>query len=173
MRDYTTQPPTYSEYETYPQVWKPKETGDQGLFLVRVPPDLQEMTDEIYLQLMQLRVQWMICHWITETNEPQETTARRLAQALSKLSSQQTPPALHTPGTGELSPIDLWTEEWSETLVRYNETLTTKFELQNSWVFPMSVQLPSDPAIQKDWQSEHDDEITLEIWLSYLTAEMS
>ena len=57
--------------------------------------------------------------------------------------------------------------------IRHNETLTNKFELQNSWVFPMSVQPPTDPAIQKDWQSEHDDEITLEIWLSYLTAEMS
>ena len=173
MRDYTTQPPTYLEYETYSQVWKPQATGDQGLFLVRVPPDLQEMTDEIYEQLMRLRIQWMIRTWMIETEETQEDTARRLAQALGILYAQQMPPMLYFSGTKELRPLGEWAEDWSEALAHYNETLRTKFELQHGWVFPTPVQLPDNPTVQKAWQSEHDDEITLEIWLSYLTADMS
>lgn len=173
MQLSTTQPLTYPNYETYTQVWKPQILGDQGLFLVRVPHDLTEITNDLYEQLMQLRIQWMIRTWITHSGETQLQTARRLAQALQILYSQQMPPMLCLQGTQELRPLEEWAEDWGQTLVHHNETLMTRFELQNGWIFPTPVQLPLESEIQITWQTEHDDEFTLATWLSYLTADMS
>lgn len=172
MKDYATHPPTDQDYETYTLIWKPQTTGDQGLFLVRVPPDLTLLTEALYEHLISLRVQWMIRTWMDEAGETQPETAHRLAQALQTLYSQQMPPLLYLPGTQELCPLPEWAEDWSETLVHHNETLRTRFDLQNGWSFPISIQLPSDSTIQQAWQAEHDEEMTLETWLSYLTAEM-
>ena len=171
MRDYATHPPTYPDYESYTLIWKPQTTGDQGLFLVRVPPDLTLLSEALYEHLMSLRVQWMILTWMSATEETQSETARRLVQALQILYSQQMPPLLTLPGTQELRPLPEWAEDWSGTLVHHNETLRTRFDQQNGWSFPISIQLPGE--IQQAWQAEHDEEMTLETWLSYLTAEMS
>ena len=164
---------TYPNYESYTHIWKPQTMGDQGLFLVRVPPDLTLLSEALYEHLMSLRVQWMIRTWMDATEETQPETARRLAQALQTLYSQQMPPLLTLPNTQELRPLPEWAEDWSETLVHHNETLRTRFDLQNGWSFPISIQLPSNSTSQQAWQTEHDEEMTLETWLSYLTAAMS
>lgn len=167
------QPPTYSDYLTHSRIWKPQAEGDQSLFLVRIPTHLRQIGETLYEQLMMLRVQWMIRTWIDRSGESQQQTARRLAQALSILSTQQMPPPLHWPGTSEARPLADWTEDWSVTLVQINETLRTRFDLLNGWSFPMPVPLSRDPTLQADWQLEHDEEMTLDIWLSLLTADLS
>ena len=172
MRDYTTKPPTYSEYDGYSHVWKPREEGDQSLFLIRVPSDLEQMSLELYRHLMAHRGQWLIHAWIKQSGEDQTQTAQRLSRALACLNLDLDPPDLNIWGESRLRDESEWAAEWGYTLIYLDPTLMNKFEITNSRLFPIPVHLPSSPTVQADFQVEHDYEITLENWLSFLIADM-
>ena len=158
-------------YNYFPATWKPQETGDQSLFLVRLPIEIQEMTWRDYQRLMMLRIQWMIQRWLEGSGENQIQTHRRLSQALRVLSMQEPPTLYEDTQTRELEPIWWWTQEWAETFVDRNDTLATKFQLINGLMFPTPIAI-APPEAQEAWMQEHN-EITLENWLSQLTHGMS
>ena len=174
MNYSTLELPTCRDYSNYLWVWKPQETGDQGLFLVRVPLHLQQMSWRTYLHLMLLRIQWMIQTGLVQTGQPQIEVQRQLEQALAILNATQEPPSLYeTSLSREPAPIPLWAKVWAEALIGLNETWKTKFQSENWQVkFPCPVIHPSDPRVQQQWREDHD-EITLDNWLADLTYGMS
>jgi hypothetical protein len=156
---------THQEYNNFPSVWKPQEEGDQSLFLVKIPASLRELTWRDYKQLLTLRIQWIIHCWLEQSGEDQVQTHRKLAQALTVLSLQESPNLYADSETQEPEPLWWWTQEWAETFLNRNETLIVKFHhLNGDREFPRSI----DPTIQQDWMTEHN-EFTLENWLSDLT----
>jgi hypothetical protein len=157
---------TVQDYANFPTIWNPHPIGK--LFLVKVPPALILMTDQIYETLLSLRIQWMIQTWMEKTRENQPDVHSLLCQTLRVLSSTQEPPSLYEmdePRT--FQPLWWWKQEWAETFVHRNETLLSKARLEGGVNFPCPIAPLLDP------QTLHDhDNLTLSDWLTELSDGM-
>jgi hypothetical protein len=159
------------EYENFPLVWKPQESGDPFLFLVKMPAEMERLSQPDYDRLISLRLQWMIQTWMTTTGDSQPQTHQRLTQALRTLYLQEPPDLYEDFQMQELQPLWWWMQEWAETLLHRNETFKTKFQLSHPELsFPIALQ-PTNPQTQQQWLAEHN-QITLADWLRELTSGM-
>lgn len=163
---------TIQNYENFPLIWKPEESGNPLLFLVKMPAEIEQLSQRDYGRLMSLRLQWMIQTWMTTTGDNQPRTHQRLTQALRMLYLQEPPELYEDFQTQELQPLWWWMQEWAATLLHRNETFKTKFQLNNpELIFPIAIQ-PIDLQTQQQWLEEHA-QITLNDWLRELTSEMA
>ena len=171
MSQFISEQATVQDYENFPLVWKPQETGNSSLFLVRMPAEMEQITQHDYDRLISLRLQWLIQSWITMTGEDQPQTHRRLKQALRVLYLQEPPELYEDFEAQTLQPLWWWMQEWADILLHRNETFKTKFQLSNPALsFP--IDLPTiDPQMQQQWIEEHN-QITLADWLTELTSGM-
>lgn len=169
MNHSRSRQPDYQDYASYPSLWAP-ELGDQELLMVKIPPGMNQMSEQDYNYLMTLRIGWMIRTWMERSGEEQVQTHRRLAQALRKLYLQESPSLYMDSETKELEPLWWWTQEWAETFLKRNEMFMVHFS-ETELDFPVLIQ-PSTLAIQQGLQESHDS-CTLENWLSNLTYDMT
>ena len=156
-----------NRYTNYPQIWKPPQSDNWELFIVRLPAETSQLTRLQYKAVLSDRIVWLIQSWMEQTQETQEQIHRRLAIALNTLLSYQEVPRLTELDSGELVSLTEWMDEWAETFIDRNETLMQKLSID----FPVS--LPTiEPQFQKIWLNEHN-KINLANWLETLTYGMS
>jgi hypothetical protein len=167
MSHSITEQTTVQEYASFPAIWNPHPIGK--LFLIKVPPTLNTMTDQIYETLLLLRIQWLIQTWMERTGENQPNVHSLLCQTLRELSSTQEPPSLYEmdePRT--FQPLWWWKQEWAATFVHRNETLLSKARLEAGVSLPCPIAPLSDPQLILD----HNN-LTLADWLTELSDGMS
>jgi hypothetical protein len=159
---------TYQNYSSFPAIWIP-DSGNQSLLMVKLSGGTAEIPERDYIQLMSLRIQWMIHHWMEQSGEDQVQTHQRLSQALKLLYFQEPPNLYEDYQTKELEPLWWWTQEWAETFLERNETFLVRLR-ETGLDFPLPIQ-SNQPETQQAWIAEHDN-FTLENWLSDLTYGM-
>ena len=157
-------------YFNNPNVWTPPH--ESNLLAVLVPENETAITtQERYIDLMILRLEWLIQHWMTHYEETQKATARLLNTALTNLDPNQYAPTL-TETDGEAVPLETWRKAWAETLVRYNRTLVNRCAWQGG-EFPSPVVTDKEEKenLLMMFQNSPEMEPTLEEWLMTLTTE--
>lgn len=157
----TVSPWTYpfmtSQYPSFPNLWTLESLGT--LFIVKVPPQLEQLSEATYLQLMQTRLDRMIQDSVSETSQIE--TQQGLATILSELD-----PVQHTPILEPDDDLEYWRQQWAETLILSNWRFQERLRHYGG-SFPVTPVTPSYPDYL-DWLSLHD-ETTLEAWLAELS----
>lgn len=159
---------TYQDYSKFPAIWIP-DSGNQSLLMIKLSTGIGEIPERDYIQLMSLRIQWMIHRWMEQSGEDQVQTHQRLSQALKLLYLQEPPNLYEDYHTKELEPLWWWTQEWAETFLERNETFLVRLR-ETGLDFPLPIQ-SNELETQQVWIAEHD-KFTLENWLSDLTYGM-
>ncbi|PSR19302.1 hypothetical protein C8255_02780 [filamentous cyanobacterium CCP3] len=150
-----------SQYPSFPNLWTLEGLGT--LLIVKVPPELEQLSEATYLQLMQTRLDRMIRDSISETSQIE--TQRGLATILSELDPVQHTPILEPDEEPDLA-LEYWRQQWAETLIRSNWRFQERLRHYGG-SFPVTPVTPSYPDYL-DWISLHD-ETTLEAWLNELS----
>jgi hypothetical protein len=150
-----------SSYPGFPNLWKPEAMG--SLFIVKVPPDLEQLDETTYLTLMQTRLDRMIQDWMEATSQPE--TQHPLVTCLSQLDPAQDIPMLEPDDDPDFA-LSQWRQQWCETLIlstwRFRERMR-----HHGMTFPVRP-IPPDPPDYLDALTLHD-KTTLEEWLTDLT----
>jgi len=150
-----------SSYPGFPNLWMPEAMG--SLFIVKVPPDLENLDEVTYLALMQARLDCMIRDWMEATSQPE--TQQLLATHLSQLDSAQEIPMLEPDDDTDFA-LSQWRQRWCETLIlntwRFRERMR-----HHGLTFPATPIPPSNPQYL-DALTLHN-ETALEEWLTDLT----
>ena len=152
-----TYPFMISQYPNFSNLWTLEGLGT--LFIVKVPPTLEQLSEATYLQLMQTRLDRMIQDSVSETSQIE--TQQGLATILSELD-----PVQHTPILEPDDNLEYWRQQWAETLILSNWRFQERLRHYGG-SFPVTPVTPSDPDYL-DWISLHD-ETTLEAWLAELS----
>ena len=152
-----TYPFMISQYPNFSNLWTLEGLGT--LFIVKVPPTLEQLSEATYLQLMQTRLDRMIQDSVSETSQIE--TQQGLATILSELD-----PVQHTPILEPDDDLEYWRQQWAETLILSNWRFQERLRHYGG-SFPVTPVTPSYPDYL-DWISLHD-ETTLEAWLAELS----
>jgi hypothetical protein len=150
-----------SQYPSFPNLWTLEGLGT--LFIVKVPPTLEQLSEATYLQLMQTRLDRMIQDSVSETSQIE--TQQLLATTLSELDWAQEIPILEPDDDLDFA-LEYWRQQWAETLIRSNWRFQERLGHYGG-IFPVTPVTPSYPDYL-DWISLHD-ETTLEAWLAELS----
>ncbi|MGG6242691.1 hypothetical protein ACQ4N7_29130 [Nodosilinea sp. AN01ver1] len=150
-----------SQYSSFPNLWTLEGLGT--LFIVKVPPELEQLSEATYLQLMQTRLDRMIQDSVSETSQIE--TQQQLASTLSELDPVQHTPILEPDDNPDFA-LEYWRQQWAETLIRSNWRFQERLRHYGG-SFPVTSVTPSYPDYL-DWLSLHD-ETTLEAWLAELS----
>ncbi|PSR19263.1 hypothetical protein C8255_02960 [filamentous cyanobacterium CCP3] len=150
-----------SQYPSFPNLWTLEGLGT--LFIVKVPPALEQLSKSTYLQLMQTRLDRMIQNSVSETSQIE--TQQGLATTLSELDWAQEIPILEPDDDPDFA-LEYWRQQWAETLIRSNWRFQERLGYYGG-IFPVTPVTPSYPDYL-DWISLHD-ETTLETWLAELS----
>ena len=156
-----TYPFMTSQYPSFPNLWTLEGLGT--LFIVKVPPALEQLSEATYLQLMQTRLDRMIQDSISETSQIE--TQQQLATTLSELDWAQEIPILEPDDDLDFA-LEYWRQQWAETLIRSNWRFQERLGYYGG-IFPVTPVTPIYPDYL-DWISLHD-ETTLETWLAELS----
>lgn len=156
-----TYPFMTSQYPNFPNLWTLEGLGT--LFIIKVPPELEQLSEATYRQLMQTRLDRMIQDSVLETSQIE--TQQGLATSLSELDWAQEIPILDPDDDPDFA-LEQWRQQWAETLILSNWRFQERLDYYGGR-FPVTPVTPSDPDY-RDWLSLHD-ETTLEAWLSELT----
>lgn len=156
-----TYPFMSSQYPSFPNLWTLEGLGT--LFIVKVPFQLEQLSEATYLQLMQTRLDRMIQDSVSETSQIE--TQQQLATTLSELDWAQEIPILEPDEEPDLA-LEYWRQQWAETLIRSNWRFQERLGHYGG-IFPVTPVTPSYPDYL-DWLSLHD-ETTLEAWLVELS----
>ena len=156
-----TYPFMTSQYPSFPNLWTLEGMGT--LFIVKVPPVLEQLSEATYLQLMQTRLDRMIQASVSETSQIE--TQRLLATTLSELDPVQHTPILDPEDNPEFA-LEYWRQQWAESLIRSNWRFQERLGHYGG-IFPVTPVTPSYPDYL-DWLSLHD-ETNLEAWLVELS----
>jgi hypothetical protein len=156
-----TYPFMTSKYPNFSNLWTLEGLGT--LFIVKVPPSLEQLSEATYLQLMQTRLDRMIQDSVSETSQIE--TQQGLATTLSELDWAQEIPILEPDEEPDLA-LEYWRQQWAETLIRSNWRFQERLGHYGG-IFPVTPVTPSYPDYL-DWISLHD-ETTLEAWLNELS----
>lgn len=156
-----TYPFMNSQYPSFPNLWTLESLG--LLFIVKVPSDLEQLSEATYLELMQTRLDEMIQDWVSVTSQPE--TQQFLASTLSELDSAQEIPLLELDDDPDFA-LEQWRQQWAETLILSNWRFQERLSHYGA-SFPAMPVTTSYPDYL-DWLSLHD-ETALEAWLSELT----
>ena len=148
-------------YPSFPNLWTLEGLG--LLFIVKVPPQLEQLSEATYLHLMQTRLDRMIQASVSETSQIE--TQQGLATTLSELDWAQEIPILEPDEEPDLA-LEYWRQQWAETLIRSNWRFQERLGHYGG-IFPVTPVTPSYPDYL-DWLSLHD-ETTLEAWLAELS----
>jgi hypothetical protein len=148
-------------YPGFPHLWTQETLG--LLFIVKVPSDLEHLSESTYLDLMQTRLDGLIQDWVAETTQAE--TQQLLASTLSSLDSAQEVPLLEPDENPDFA-LEQWRQQWAETLILHNWRFQERLRHYGVRfpVRPVSTDYPD----YRDWISLHD-ETTLETWLAELT----
>jgi hypothetical protein len=149
------------QYPNFPHLWTLEGLGT--LFIVKVPPELEQLSEATYLQLMQTRLDRMIQDCVLETSQIE--TQQGLATSLSGLDWAQEIPILEPDEDPDFA-LEQWRQQWAETLILSNWRFQERLGYYGGR-FPVTPVTPSYPDY-RDWLSLHD-ETMLEAWLSELT----
>ena len=156
-----TYPFMTSQYPSFPNLWTLEGLGT--LFIVKVPPQLEQLSEATYLQLMQTRLDRMIQDSVSETSQIE--TQQGLATTLSELDPVQHTPILDPDDEPDFA-LEYWRQQWAETLIRNNWRFRERLGYYGG-IFPVTPVTPSYPDYL-DWLSLHD-ETTLEALLAELS----
>ncbi|MDB9525199.1 hypothetical protein PN498_04310 [Oscillatoria sp. CS-180] len=149
------------QYPNFPNLWTLENLG--ALFIVKVPPELAQLSKATYRQLMQTRLDSMIQAAVSETS--QSETQQWLASTLSQLDWAQEIPVLETDADRDFA-LEYWRQQWAETLILSNWRFQERLSHYGA-SFPATPVTPHYPDYS-DWLSLHD-ETPLAAWLSELT----
>ena len=156
-----TYPFMTSQYPSFPNLWTLEGLGT--LFIVKVPPQLEQLSEATYRQLMQTRLDRMIQDSVSETSQIE--TQQGLATTLSELDWAQEIPILEPDDDLDFA-LEYWRQQWAVTLILSNWRFQERLAHYGG-SFPVTPVTPSYPDYL-DWLSLHD-ETTLEAWLSELS----
>ena len=156
-----TYPFMSSQYPSFPNLWTLESLG--LLFIVKVPPELEHLSEATYLELIQTRLERTIQDWVAVTSQPE--TQQLLASTLNQLDSTQEIPVLEPDDDPDFA-LEQWRQQWAETLILSNWRFQERLSHYGA-SFPTVPVTPSYPDYL-DWLSLHD-ETTLEAWLAELT----
>ena len=156
-----TYPFMTSQYPSFPNLWTLEGLGT--LFIVKVPPQLEQLSEATYRQLMQTRLDRMIQASVSETSQIE--TQQGLATTLSELDWAQEIPILEPDDDPDFA-LEYWRQQWAVTLIRSNWRFQERLGYYGG-SFPVTPVTPSYPDYL-DWLSLHD-ETTLEAWLAELS----
>lgn len=161
--------PNYQDYLKFTKVWIPQEEGNQRLFIVRVPSEMQQMEHQEYLDLMNCRMSWMIRDWLENYQESREEVQDLLAKTLRLMHPTQEIPSLYN-DEGEMKQMWIWATDWGDSLLECNEKWMQWLRLINPEVtFPIDLTLKS-PVPQAQLMDKHDS-INLEEFLIDLRSD--
>ncbi|MGR3278710.1 hypothetical protein ACSYAD_26820 [Acaryochloris marina NIES-2412] len=164
-----TRIPSYKDYQDYTKVWIPKDDGNQRLFIVRVPTEMEQMEYQDYLDLMNCRVEWMIRDWLENYQQSEEETQALLAMTLQQMHPTQEIPDLYT-GEREMKQIWIWASDWGDSLLECNEKWFEWMRLINPEVdFP--VDLTQESQLPQAELMEKHNEVNLEEFLIDLRSD--
>jgi hypothetical protein len=156
-----TYPFMTTQYPSFPNLWTLESLG--LLFIAKVPPELEQLSEATYLQLIQTRLDGMIQEWVAITSQPE--TQQMLASTLSQLDSAQEIPLIEPDEEPDFA-LEQWRQQWAETLILSNWRFQERLRHYGA-NFPTTPVTTSYPDY-RDWISLHD-ETTLEAWLAELT----
>lgn len=153
------------QYTLYSKIWAPPQLT--RLLIVKVPRSVQQLTEEMYLLLMQQRVNWMLQHWLEAvSNNPFETQAW-LEQQASPITTQFDFPLLqeHQDLEDSLALMG-WREAWAEFILSSDRLSDLLVQEQ--------IQFNQEPISRNhpNFRELHDlhQDVTLEEWLTLFTA---
>ena len=153
-------PSSLDDYQQWRWLWNPFFPTMTGLYLVRYPGDLLQMTRLLYEHLMKLRFQSLIQDWMSQTEAGQQETHQLLCQALYSLEPMQEPPKL-------AEDLWIWREAWADAMIEFNVTFFEKLGMQMDRNFPFQMH-PPIPSEQEQLRAR-GEEMDLHQWLIELT----
>ena len=138
-----------SQYIENSLIWSPPE--NELLFLVKVPIGRTLQKKSEYLQLMELRLEWMLL------KDQSEETKIQLIQTLDQLNPARDTPLFNQPQ---------WQREWATALIHEMPEFYDRVEIHYSIfpVEPIGEEHPDYPRLLELHQEE-----TLALWLYRLT----
>ncbi len=154
----------FSDLDNYRQwqwIWTPFSPTQSGLFLVRYPGDLLQITRARYKALVKLRVQNLIYHWMHQTKRGQPETHRLLTETWQILDALHKPP--------QLGDLWVWQQEWADALIDLNTTFFKKLALRMEYDFPARM-YPPIPSEQQQLRTYYQNMMLVD-WLGELTGE--
>lgn len=145
------------DYRQWHWLWTPFFPTQTGLFLVRYPGDLLQITKSRYQDLAKLRLRSLIQADLEATS--QQETHQILCQTLQALDPMQEPPELQ-------ADLQLWQVNWADALIEHNNTFFQKLSRRMERNFPFRMH-PPIPSEQAQLRSLYRG-MTIDRWLSEL-----
>ncbi len=148
------------DYRQWHWLWTPFFPPQTGLFLVRYPGDLLQITLPRYQDLMKLRLQSLMQDWMAGTSASPQETHQLLCQTLAALDPRQEPPKLQ-------ADLQIWQTDWADGLIEMNETFFQQLSRHMERNFPFRLH-PPIPSEQAQLRSLYQ-QMMLPQWLNELT----
>lgn len=148
------------QYRQWRWRWTPFFPTITGLYIVKYPGDLLQMTRPLYQELITLRLQCLIQDWMIATKATQQQTHQQLDQVWQQLEpTQESPPWQEDP--------QQWQAAWAEHLIAHNSRFWQQLRLRMDRNFPFRMH-PPIPSEQEQLRAR-EQVTTLDRWLIELT----